>query len=230
MSLFVTAPFAGLVRDTAGAVVSIVHDACAGVGSAVPEATARTWNEWLPSTRPVYCCGLEHATHGPPSNPHWKLLPATVEANANDPNEDFTIPDGLDVIVVSGGVTGGGAEFFKTTFPATEQFSFSENRCSWLFTSRQTNNEYVPAAAAAGTFAPKVSLFDLPAANPGRATRSRLVSAPREPRRQLNAPSVDRTRLRDRFATVAIPEIRPADSRNDTPRTTNGNGNGCSLA
>jgi hypothetical protein len=92
--------------------------------------------------------------------------------NPNEADEVFTNPDGPDVIVVSAGVTGGGgAGPFTTAFPAAEQFSFCENRWSWLFTSRHTNRAYVPADAVAGTWALNLSFLDFPAANAATGTR-----------------------------------------------------------
>jgi hypothetical protein len=93
--LFVELPAAGEVRVTAGgvvaesasrwpsllvappsdsdglAVLAVVQEAVAGVGSMAPaRVIARTAKLWLPADRKSYCFGLRHESQGPPSSLH----------------------------------------------------------------------------------------------------------------------------------------------------------------
>jgi hypothetical protein len=57
----------------------------------------------------------------------------------NDADALFTNPDGPLRIEVSGGIVGGGPARRTVTLPIRMQFRATENRWSWLFTSKHTN-------------------------------------------------------------------------------------------
>jgi len=59
--------------------------------------------------------------------------------------------------------------------------------------------------------------------NEGTPKDARAASVPRDPNRQLSDPSVRRTRLLPRSATVAEPRSLPLDTRIELERTTRGN-------
>src|SRR5206468_696427 len=81
-----------------------VHVRVAGVASTFPDAsTARTENLWEPDARPVCACGDEQVAKAAPSRLQAKVDPLSLDAKANETDWP-DIPDGPDVIVVSGGV------------------------------------------------------------------------------------------------------------------------------
>ena len=126
--------------------------------------------------------------------------------------------------VVSGTGPGPGGDRFTVTFPAAEQFVFFANRWSLPPTSRQTDRLYMPDTAVAGTFTANLIFVDFAPPSRGTDTRCRVVSGPLDWSLQLSAASVAATRIRVRFATVAVPATRPLESLNDALRTTSGSG------
>ncbi len=86
-----------------------VHVRLAGVGSVFPAASvARTSKVWEPPESPVYDLGEVHALHAPPSRRHWNVEPASLDVNEKLADGEVTVPDGPEVIVVSGGVVSAG--------------------------------------------------------------------------------------------------------------------------
>ena len=87
-----------------GGVASIVHVWRAGLGSSFPAASrARTSKACVPSPRPVYVAGEEQLVNAAPSSEHRNVELGSLE-KLKLAEELRTRPDGLSVIVVSGGV------------------------------------------------------------------------------------------------------------------------------
>jgi hypothetical protein len=86
-----------------------VHVRDAGDVSALPAASvARTSNVCEPFARLEYALGEEHELQFPLSRRHRKVEPVSVDANWNDAEALETVPDGPELIDVSGGVVSGG--------------------------------------------------------------------------------------------------------------------------
>ena len=73
------APDVIVVSGGTGAV--IVQVKLAGVASVPNPLTARTWNVWLPTARPVYDLGVVQAANAAPSSAHSNVAPAGVDVN-----------------------------------------------------------------------------------------------------------------------------------------------------
>ncbi len=87
----------------------ILQSKTAGVGSKFPaELLALTAKVCALLLKPVYRFGLVHASKGPASNLHSKLLPATVEVKEKEALVLIEVLLGVAVIVVSGAVPVGG--------------------------------------------------------------------------------------------------------------------------
>jgi hypothetical protein len=75
-------------------------------------SVARTAKLCEPSDRPAYAFGDEQLAHAPASRRHWKLERDSEELKAKDADVEEEVPDGPEVIDVSGavrsGVGGGG--------------------------------------------------------------------------------------------------------------------------
>ena len=77
----------------------------AGVWSVLPAASvARTLKVWEPLASPVYCFGEEQALKSAPSRLHSNLEFASVEENVKRVSVVFMVPDGPELMTVSGGV------------------------------------------------------------------------------------------------------------------------------
>jgi hypothetical protein len=63
----------------------------------------------LPSARSLYVFGDVHAAKAAPLRLHSKPDPASDEVNEMAADRSVTVPDGAEVIVVSGGVVSGGS-------------------------------------------------------------------------------------------------------------------------
>src|SRR5436190_8448660 len=102
---FGTDPAGPAVMVVSGGVVSTtVQLADAGVGSTLPtRSVARTEKECAPAARLAYAFGDVHAAYAAPSRRQAKVDPLSLDAKANETDWP-DIPDGPDVIVVSGGV------------------------------------------------------------------------------------------------------------------------------
>jgi hypothetical protein len=74
-------------------------------------SVALTEKVWEPLAKPVYFLGEEQAPKAPPSSWHSKVEFASEEENVNEALFCFTVPEGPESMVVSGGVVscGGGA-------------------------------------------------------------------------------------------------------------------------
>jgi hypothetical protein len=70
-------------------------------------SVARTLKVWEPSANPVYCWGEEQALKAAPSREHSKVEFGSVEENVKLASLVFTIPDGPESMMVSGGVVSG---------------------------------------------------------------------------------------------------------------------------
>jgi hypothetical protein len=98
-----TVPLGPLEIAVSGAIVSTVQLRVAGVGSALPTASAaRTEKVCGPSARPEYDFGDVHAAHAPASSLHSKPAPDSGDENANDAELDATVPAGPLESEVSG--------------------------------------------------------------------------------------------------------------------------------
>ena len=88
-----------------GGIVSTVKLRVAGVGSVLPaESVARTENVCRPSGSALYATPETQAVNGAPSRLQANVEPVSVELKPNEALVLFTVPDGPEVIVVSGGV------------------------------------------------------------------------------------------------------------------------------
>jgi hypothetical protein len=78
----------------------------AGLWSVLPAASvARTLKVWEPLASPVYRFGEEQALKSAPSREHSKVeLGSSVEENVKLASLVFTVPDGPELMTVSGGV------------------------------------------------------------------------------------------------------------------------------
>jgi hypothetical protein len=92
---------AELISGTAGAIVSIVHCAVAGVGSVPCLSVARTENVWRPFASDEYRFGDEQLVQLPPSRLQVNDE-CVLAVNEMDADVDATVPLGADVIVVLG--------------------------------------------------------------------------------------------------------------------------------
>jgi hypothetical protein len=87
-----------------GVTVSTVNERLAGVASVLPAVSiARTPKVCAPSPNSVVVCGELHEANAAPSTRHSNVEPALVEVNSNVGVLSFVVPEGPDVIVVSGG-------------------------------------------------------------------------------------------------------------------------------
>jgi hypothetical protein len=98
-------------------VVSTVKLLAAGLESVFPAASvARASKVWVPKARPVYDFGDEHPDQLEPSRRHSKLEPASEEPLPKSAEVDVMVPEGPEVIVVSGGVVSAvGAELPRSS-------------------------------------------------------------------------------------------------------------------
>ncbi len=97
-----------LVRDLV-VVVATVQVRLAGVESVLPEASvALTEKVWEPSAKPVYCCGEVQLLKAVLSRRHSKVEFASLEENSKVAEVLFTVAEGPEVMVVSGGVVSAG--------------------------------------------------------------------------------------------------------------------------
>jgi hypothetical protein len=69
---------------------------------------ARTSNVCEPLPRPEYALGDVQDPQAPASSRHWNVEPVSVEVNPKLAELLVTVPDGPELIVVSGGVVSGG--------------------------------------------------------------------------------------------------------------------------
>jgi len=97
----------GTVESTVGAVVSTTQLRLAGDESVTPEAVARTWKVCEPSARDEYDRGEVQAANGAPSSAHSNDDPEMLEVKLNEALVLDVVPDGPEVIVVSGALGGG---------------------------------------------------------------------------------------------------------------------------
>src|SRR5688500_19641758 len=87
-----------------GALVSTVHEWCAGLPSVFPAgSTARTSNLRTPSASPEYTAGDSHGVYTAPSREHSKRASSSA-ANVNLAEVLFDGSSGRSPIVVSGAV------------------------------------------------------------------------------------------------------------------------------
>src|SRR5438034_3088863 len=107
--LVVAVPSTGLkITGAAGATVSTLQLALAGVGSVFPaESVALTAKVCAPCASPVYVVGEVQATYAALSRLHANVDPASFEENENVADVDATVPVGPETIDVSGGVVSG---------------------------------------------------------------------------------------------------------------------------
>ena len=98
-----TVPDGPAVIDVSGGVVSTVHVRDAGDGSTLPAwSLARTDHVCDPSASAVSDFGDEQNTQPPASSLHSKLEPGFVDENPKLAELEATVPEGPDVIEVSG--------------------------------------------------------------------------------------------------------------------------------
>ena len=92
------------VINVSGATASTVHVRVAGEASRLPAASfALTANVCEPFDSPVSTLGDEHGANSSASSLHSKVEPGSVEENSNDAVLDALVPEGPEMIVVSGG-------------------------------------------------------------------------------------------------------------------------------
>jgi hypothetical protein len=106
----VVVPDGPAVIVVSGAIVSTVQVRVAGVGSMFPAGSfERTSKVWRPSASPEYAAGETHTANAAPSSAHSKTDPASSDENAKVAESRFTVPEGPEPSVVSGGsVSAGG--------------------------------------------------------------------------------------------------------------------------
>src|SRR5262249_49391842 len=74
-----------------------------GVGSGPPPLTARTWNVWLPTARPLKLTPLAHEPNAAASSAHSNVAPVGVDVKVKLALVLVVEAAGVDVSVVSGG-------------------------------------------------------------------------------------------------------------------------------
>src|SRR5918995_7230578 len=85
------------------------HLRLAGVGSVLPAASvAFTSKVWVPFARLLYVLGEGHGLKAPLSREHSKEEPASEEEKVNVASLLLAFPEGLESMVVCGGVVSGG--------------------------------------------------------------------------------------------------------------------------
>ena len=77
----------------------------AGLASGLPAASmARTAKVWVPALRPLMLSGDAQALNAAPSSAQAKVDPPSLDAKPNVAEVSDTVPDGPEVIEVSGAV------------------------------------------------------------------------------------------------------------------------------
>jgi hypothetical protein len=84
----------------------------AGEASVLPAASvAFTAKVWEPTARLLYVLGEAQLPQDPESSEHWKLEPLSLEVNAKPALVEVVVPEGPELIVVTGAVVSVGAGF-----------------------------------------------------------------------------------------------------------------------